>query len=285
MSGQLVDASIVSAPKQRTTRAEKQAIKYSRIPEEWRAKPAKLRQKDREARWTVKATKAKPRRRGASCSPSAGPTSGATSTRSPRAATRRSPRKRWRIGALFGIERTIRGQSREQRRAVRLAQTTPRIDDLRAWLEALRAKVSGGSRIARTIHYALKHWAGLTVFINDGRVEIDSIVVERAIRPIALNRKNAFIRRLRPGRLPLRRDRLADRDRKAQRGRSSGPMSPMSLAAWSTATLPAGSTSSCLGSTPKPTTWPDNGAYQSPAERSVCLRHWPAYPGYEQSRT
>ena len=61
MSGQLVDASIVSAPKQRTTRAEKQAIKEGRIPEDWRAKPAKLRQKDRDARWTVKTTKAKPK--------------------------------------------------------------------------------------------------------------------------------------------------------------------------------------------------------------------------------
>jgi IS5 family transposase len=61
MSGQLVDASIIAAPKQRTTRAEKRAIKEGRVPEAWQAKPAKLRQKDRDARWTVKTTKAKPR--------------------------------------------------------------------------------------------------------------------------------------------------------------------------------------------------------------------------------
>jgi transposase, IS5 family len=61
MSGQLVDASIISAPKQRNTRTEKQAIKEGRVPEAWQDKPAKLRQKDREARWTVKTTKAKPR--------------------------------------------------------------------------------------------------------------------------------------------------------------------------------------------------------------------------------
>jgi transposase, IS5 family len=61
MSGQLVDASIVAAPKQRNTRAEKQAIKNGRVPEDWQRKPAKLRQKDRDARWTVKTTKAKPR--------------------------------------------------------------------------------------------------------------------------------------------------------------------------------------------------------------------------------
>jgi transposase, IS5 family len=61
LSGQLVDASIVAAPKQRNTRAEKQAIKEGRIPEDWQQKPAKLRQKDRGARWTVKTAKAKPR--------------------------------------------------------------------------------------------------------------------------------------------------------------------------------------------------------------------------------
>ena len=65
------------------------------------------------------------------------------------------------------------------------------IDELRPWLEAKLAKVSGGSRIAQAIRYALKHWAGLTVFLDDGRVEIESNVVERAIRPIALNRNYA----------------------------------------------------------------------------------------------
>lgn len=64
MSGQLVDASIVAAPKQRNTKQEKQAIKDGRIPEGWQAKPAKLRQKDRDARWTIKYTKAKPREDG-----------------------------------------------------------------------------------------------------------------------------------------------------------------------------------------------------------------------------
>jgi IS5 family transposase len=61
MSGQLVDASLVAAPKQRNTHAEKQAIKEGRVPEDWQDQPAKLRQKDRDARWTVKTTKAKPR--------------------------------------------------------------------------------------------------------------------------------------------------------------------------------------------------------------------------------
>src|ERR671910_1117678 len=60
MGGQIIDASIVAAPKQRNTDAEKREIKDGRIPSEWKAKPAKLAQKDREARWTVKWSKAKP---------------------------------------------------------------------------------------------------------------------------------------------------------------------------------------------------------------------------------
>jgi IS5 family transposase len=60
MSGQIIDASIVAAPKQRNTDGEKRDIKAGRIPPQWAAKPAKLRQKDRDARWTVKYTKAKP---------------------------------------------------------------------------------------------------------------------------------------------------------------------------------------------------------------------------------
>lgn len=66
MSGQIIDASIVAAPKQRNTDDEKRDIKEGRIPPEWAKKPAKLRQKDRDARWTVKYTKAKPSADGAS---------------------------------------------------------------------------------------------------------------------------------------------------------------------------------------------------------------------------
>ena len=64
MSGQIVDASLIAAPRQRNTNEEKKAIKEGRIPEQWQAKPGKLRHKDRDARWTVKFTKAKPREDG-----------------------------------------------------------------------------------------------------------------------------------------------------------------------------------------------------------------------------
>ncbi len=65
MSGQIVDTSLIAAPKQRNTQEEKKAIKEGRIPEDWKSNPAKLRQKDRDARWTVKFTKAKPKEDGA----------------------------------------------------------------------------------------------------------------------------------------------------------------------------------------------------------------------------
>jgi transposase, IS5 family len=64
MSGQIVDASLVSAPKQRNTDGEKKAIKEGRIPEEWKEKPAKLRQKDRDGRWTLVFGKARLREDG-----------------------------------------------------------------------------------------------------------------------------------------------------------------------------------------------------------------------------
>src|ERR1700753_1738987 len=65
MSGQIIDASSIAAPKQRNTDGEKRDVKEGRIPPEWANKPAKLRQKDRDARWTVKYTKAKPSTDGA----------------------------------------------------------------------------------------------------------------------------------------------------------------------------------------------------------------------------
>ena len=61
MSGQIIDASLVTAPRQRNTNAEKADIKAGRIPEHWKDKPAKLSHKDRDARWTLKFTKARPR--------------------------------------------------------------------------------------------------------------------------------------------------------------------------------------------------------------------------------
>jgi transposase len=97
-----------------------------------------------------------------------------------------------RIGKLYAIENDIRGRSAEERHAVRQDHSRPILDDLEPWLRAKLALISQKTKLAEAIRYALSRWNGLTLFVNDGRVEIDSNVVERAIRPIALNRKNAL---------------------------------------------------------------------------------------------
>ena len=95
-----------------------------------------------------------------------------------------------RIAALYAVEADIRGRSADERRLARQRRTKPLVDALRLWLEAQLAAVSGKSTIAAAIRYALSRWDGLSRFLDDGRIEIDSNVVERSIRPIALGRKN-----------------------------------------------------------------------------------------------
>jgi transposase len=97
-----------------------------------------------------------------------------------------------RIAELYRIESTLRGHSPEPRRTARQDQSRPIVDDLRASLDTQLARVPRRSRIADAMRYAVKLWVGLGVFLDDGRVEIDSNVVERSIRPIALSRKNAL---------------------------------------------------------------------------------------------
>ena len=97
-----------------------------------------------------------------------------------------------RIAKLYVIEKSIRGQSADQRCAVRQARSRPLVLDLRTWFEQQLARVSGKSLVAEAIRYAFNHWDGLTRFLDDGRVELDTNLVERSIRPIVLNRKNAL---------------------------------------------------------------------------------------------
>ena len=98
----------------------------------------------------------------------------------------------WRIAELYKIEAQIRGRSAAERRAVRQAESKPLVADLKAWLQTQRALASAKSAIAVAIGYGLNHWEGLERFLEDGRIEIDTNVVERSMRPIALNRKNAL---------------------------------------------------------------------------------------------
>ena len=97
-----------------------------------------------------------------------------------------------RIARLYAIEKDIRGLSADERRAVRQDRSRPITDDLEPWLRAKLALISQKTKLAEAIRYALSRWNGLTHFLDDGRIEIDSNVVERSIRPIALNRKNTL---------------------------------------------------------------------------------------------
>ena len=110
-----------------------------------------------------------------------------TSTQSPLAAEVLT-----RIRALYAIEAEIRGHPAEHRKQVRQERSRPIAEALLAWLEDHLGRVSAASDLAGAIRYAIRHWPGLVVFLDDGRVEMDTNVVERAIRPHTLTRKNAL---------------------------------------------------------------------------------------------
>lgn len=96
------------------------------------------------------------------------------------------------IAALYRTEKDIRGQSPEARLVARQARSKPVIEEFETWLIAHRARVSAKSPLGEALKYIAKYWDGLIRFLDDGRIEIDSNPVERTIRPIALNRKNAL---------------------------------------------------------------------------------------------
>lgn len=97
-----------------------------------------------------------------------------------------------RIGELYRIEAELRGLDADARLAVRQARSAPLVADVRTWLTHHRARVAGKSPLGQALAYIAKYWDGLCVYLIDGRVEIDNNFVERTIRPIALNRKNAL---------------------------------------------------------------------------------------------
>jgi transposase len=97
-----------------------------------------------------------------------------------------------RIGELYRIEAAIRGFPAAERRAVRQERSQPVVEALHGWLTTQLERVSGKSALAEAIRYALRHWDGLVLFLGDGRLELDTNTVERAIRSIALTRKNSL---------------------------------------------------------------------------------------------
>lgn len=95
-----------------------------------------------------------------------------------------------RITALYTIERDIRGSSAAERLRVRIARTAPLMAELHAWLQATLARVPGRGELAKAIRYSLSRWDALTMVLRDGRACLDNSAAERAMRPIALGRRN-----------------------------------------------------------------------------------------------
>jgi transposase len=97
-----------------------------------------------------------------------------------------------RIAELYAIEADIRGRTADERRAIRQERSRPLVEAMQAWLTETLNRISGRSALAQAIRYALNHWSGLVLFLDDGRLELDTNTVERAMRPVALGRKNAL---------------------------------------------------------------------------------------------
>jgi transposase len=95
-----------------------------------------------------------------------------------------------RIAELYAIEATIRGQAAQARQATRRIKSLPLVEAMKVWLEVELNRVPPRGGVADAIRYALTRWGALCRFLDDGRIELDNNTVERAIRPIALGRKN-----------------------------------------------------------------------------------------------
>jgi transposase len=95
-----------------------------------------------------------------------------------------------RIAPLYVIEKEVRGRSPDERREVRNARARPLLESMRKWLEISLTKLSRKSETAAAIHYALARWDALVRYLDDGRIEIDNSAAERALRAVAVGRRN-----------------------------------------------------------------------------------------------
>ena len=96
------------------------------------------------------------------------------------------------IAGLYGIETQARGLPPDKRRAIRQEKAKPILEDFRTWLEHKLDLIPKRSKLAGSIRYAFNHWDGLLLYLDDGRLEIDSNTVERSMKPIALGRRNSL---------------------------------------------------------------------------------------------
>ena len=96
------------------------------------------------------------------------------------------------IAALYRIEAQARGTIANERLALRQTKRAPKVAAFKTWLDQARSQVSTKSPTGEALKYIAKYWDRLILFLTDGRIEMDSNAVERTIRPIALQRKNAL---------------------------------------------------------------------------------------------
>lgn len=95
-----------------------------------------------------------------------------------------------RIDELFRIERDLNGHSLEHRLQDRQERSRPLVDDLEVWLRQQRARLSAKADLAKAIDYPLKRWTAMTRFLEDGRICLSNNAAERALRGIAVGRRN-----------------------------------------------------------------------------------------------
>jgi transposase len=88
-----------------------------------------------------------------------------------------------RIEVITGVERRRRWSWNQKR---------PLVEAMHVWLTEQLSRIPGASTLAKAIRYALNHWNGLVLFLEDGRLELDTNTVERAIRPVTITRKNSL---------------------------------------------------------------------------------------------
>ncbi len=88
------------------------------------------------------------------------------------------------------IEKEVRGRSPAERVAIRQKKAGPIFDDLETWLHTQLAKISGKSPLVRAIRYALSRMPKTRPYLDNGFLELDTNTCERAVKPVALGRKN-----------------------------------------------------------------------------------------------
>ncbi len=95
-----------------------------------------------------------------------------------------------RIDEIFAIERELNGEPAERRRIVRQARVRPLVEGLERWMRAEQSKLSSGSAVAKAMDYMVKRWTTFSAFLDDGRICLTNNAAERALRGIAVGRRN-----------------------------------------------------------------------------------------------